>query len=289
MATNPHPAFVKVIPSERNDTLMGDCKKVSGLLNRLNVYLIINSQLPDHREKATQFRIVSAALISAGVSLTSILKLNSQLSMQVRDALVLSRVFYETLLNCAFICGDSGERANRAEAYAILRAYQSQRKYRKIGQTSALFENDRGLTKSDPRVAEAMKMFRKQNGKLEKTCFQESRDEIISKILSEVPHAGVFLSAIEGMMYDLSSELAHGSYFGFLESSGGGKLDDATVLEGHAELVGYTVLFSASSAAHAIQNLLGENLIAKEIIEIADCYLRELAAEENLPYPKGET
>jgi len=285
MEENATPAYLSSVSSARNDELMRDCERVSSLLNRLNFFMVVSSQSPEWNDRTSQIKVAAAAVISAGITLLSILKLNKKLSLQVRDALILSRVFYETSLNCCFTCADNGERAKRAESYAIVQAYQSQKKFRRIGSTTALFENDRGILKSDPRVAEAMKEFRKQNGKFEKNCFRENRDEMIAMITQEIPHAGIFLSAVEGMLFDISSELAHGSYFGFLESPIRGQCSNVEALEGDAELVGFTVLLSASSIAYAVARLLRDNDISNEIAEIADKYFRSLAQEEGLPSP----
>ena len=93
MEENATPAFVSSVLSARNDELMRDCERVSSLLNRLNLFMVVSSQSPELSDRVTQIKVATAAVISAGITLLSILKLNKKLSLQVRDALILSRVF----------------------------------------------------------------------------------------------------------------------------------------------------------------------------------------------------
>ena len=67
--------------------------------------------------RRNQYRVVSSQLTSAIGTLHAILLLKERLSLNVREAIALSRVYYETCLVATFTALDGGHRADQCRRH----------------------------------------------------------------------------------------------------------------------------------------------------------------------------
>jgi len=256
-----------------------ECEELSRLLNGLKLRLVAMHYAEQLRARDKQLMVVSAGLISSFVSLNSISALLRGPSMQVRDALILARTFYEGAVNVAFLLGDMGERSKRAEQYAILKTFQSQKVFRRLGMSSAVFINDRGLARADPIVEEALEAFKSPLGEAHKSGRRESRKEMLNVICEEMPLAGTYLLSVEQQVYELTSELTHGSFFGFMEVNSGGDFANGDGLAGNAELVRFAVILSSTAMATAVRSTFGSCEYCDRLELVGEEFIRGLAKE----------
>ena len=258
--------------------LAANCENFAQLLNGLRLRLIAEHYARKHQARDQQLKVVSAGLMSAFATLNSISTLLRGPSNQVRDALILARSYYEMGVNIAFLSGDLGERSKRAEQYAVMRAFQSQKVFRRLGMSSAVFDNDRGLTRSMPVVKEALDAFKSTGGSAQKTGYRESRSEMLETICDEIPIAGIFLVSVEQQIYELTSELAHGSFFGLLEVYSGGDFGNVEAWKENAELVHFAAVLSSAAMAIAVRSAFGSCECSDEIALAGEDFVRGLAA-----------
>lgn len=259
--------------------VVAQCEKLTQLLNRLESRLIAEHHARRHQTREQQLKVVSAGLISASATLNSISNLLRGPPNQVRDALILARSFYEIGVNIAFLSGDLGERSKRAEQYAVMKAFQSQKVFRRLGMSSAVFDNDRGLARSDPFVKEALDAIKGSGGNARKAGYRKSRSEMLETICEEIPIAGIFLVSVEQQIYELTSELAHGSFFGFLEVYSGGDFGSVEGLAVNAELVQFAAILSSAAMALAVRSAFGSCEFSDVIASTGDDFIRDLATK----------
>jgi hypothetical protein len=162
-----------------------------------------------------QLRIASAHILSAIASGKTISTLLNPLSICSKDALPLARTFYKCLLNASFILTDTGRLAERASKYTIYKLFKNQKRFYDFGTRKGLVTNDLGLTKDNPLVADAVSIFGTKADGGVRPCFTENRAEKIGAIRKVSPRAAILFDGIEEMSWDLASEIAHGSHFGF--------------------------------------------------------------------------
>jgi hypothetical protein len=256
-----------------------DCENLMQLLNGLRLRLIAEHHAGRHQTREQQLKVVSAGLISASTTLNSISTLLGRPVNHDRDALILARSFYEMGVNIAFLSGDLGERSYRAEQYAVMKVFQSQKVFRRLGMSSVVFDNDRGLARSDPFVKDALDAFKGSGGSAQKTGYQESRNEMLETICDEIPIAGIFLVSVEQQIYELTSELAHGSFFGFLEVYSGGDFGNVEVSEGNAELVHFAAVLSSAAMAIAVRSAFGRCEFSDEIASAGEDFVHDLVTK----------
>ncbi|WP_178390499.1 DUF5677 domain-containing protein [Rhodovulum sulfidophilum] len=260
-----------------SERVAADCENLAQLLNGLRLRLIAEHHARRHQSREQQLKVVSACLISAFTTLNSISSLLRGTSNQVRDALILARSFYEVGVNISFLSGDLGERSKRAEQYAVVRVFKSQKVFRRLGMSSVVFDNDRGLARSDPAVKEALDAFKSTGGNAHKAGYRESRSEMLETICNEIPIAGIFLVSVEQHIYELTSELAHGSFFGFLEVYSGGDFGNVEAWEKNAELVHFAAVLSSAAMAIAVRSTFGSCECSDEIVLAGEDFIRDLA------------
>lgn len=248
-------------------------------MNSLELRLIAEHHAGRHQTREQQLKVVCAGLISATATLNSISNLLRGPTNQVRDALILARSFYEMGVNIAFLSGDLGERSKRAEQYAVMKAFQSQKVFRRLGMSSAVFDSDRGLARSDPIVKEALDAFSGSGGSARKAGYRESRNEMLETICDETPIAGVFLVSVEQQIYELTSELAHGSFFGFLKVYSGGDFGNVDGIAGNAELVQFAAILSSAAMALAVRSAFGSCEYCDALASTGDVFIRDLASK----------
>ena len=98
-------------------------------------------------------------------------------------------------------------------------------------------------------------------------------------ICEEVPVAGIFLVSVEQQIYELTSELAHGSFFGFLEVYSGGDFGSVKGLEGNAELVQFAAILSSAAIALAVRSAFGSCEFSDLIASTGDDFIRDLVTK----------
>lgn len=110
---------------------------------------------------------------------------------------------------------------------------------------------------------------------------------MLKAIHEEIPIAGVCLISVEQQVYELTSELAHGSFFGFMEVYSGGDFRNVDGLAGNAELVRFAAILPSTAMATAVQSAFGSCEISEEIAAVGDGYVRGLATDLNEPFTIG--
>ena len=250
---------------EDHSVAVADLHKLAHLLNRANLSMILIGARKDNELRRNQFRVVSAHLLSALGTLHAILRLTEQLSLNVREAIALSRVYYERCLVAAFTALDEGQRAERATQYSIFKAFYSQTKVQKAGLHLLRVDRHPRISRRHPKVQEAIKAF---SGKRSDRCFDESRGDMIAEVTNRDGSAGLFFGGVEGMIFDLSSEIIHGSLYSY-EDFNGTFVQPASVsdhLMSHFE----SVLFSTCLSSAAVARVLAKTLAQFPELEAVD-------------------
>lgn len=236
---------------DEHSVAVSDLHNLAYSLNQANVSMILMGASLKEDLRKNQFRVVSAQLISAIGTLHAILRLTEKLSLNVREAIALSRVYYETCLVATFTALDSGDRAERAAHYSAYKAFHSQTKVQKAGLQLLKVDRHPRIPRKDAQVQAALEMF---SDKRTDRCFNESRADMIAEISENDAGAGLFFSGVEGMIFDLSSEIIHGSLYGYEDFNGifARPIDAADHLMSHFESVMFSVCFSSAALARVL-------------------------------------
>ncbi len=234
-------------------------KKANAILEELAAMLVRASLLNtlqagkavDERS-LIQYHVVGAHILSSINTLASILTLTKGVSVQVREAVALSRGFYETCLMGSFCALDDGTRASRSELYAIYKTFRRQTVYADLGPFSVKVSHSPRLDRKHPKVKEALEMFGGSSGV--RQCFTDSREDMISTITAVDRAAGSLFKGVEGMIFDLSSEIIHGSYYGWQTFHRGilSPQDDQNNLMSHYETVFFSICLSAAAFGRSL-------------------------------------
>lgn len=221
-------------------------------LNRASVLIVLKSMEIPKTRSTIQSRVVCSHILSAVNTLSSILRLTETLSLQVREAVALARAFYETCLVGSFCSIDGGDRANRAELYSIYKTFKTQTKHHELGSLHVRISRSPRLDRAHPKVKEALALF--DGTSRIRPCFVESRDDMIAAISAFSPHAGIMFRGAEGMIFELSSEIIHGSYHGFelFHSLQNRKVEAEQNMMAHYEAVFFTLCFSIAAFAKVL-------------------------------------
>ena len=232
-------------------------KELALKLNRASVLIILSAKTKTNPYELNQYRVVASHVLSATSTLSSIITLTEQLSLQVKEALALARIFYETCLVGCFCAIDEGERANRAELNSIYKTFRKQTQVKDIGSFTFKVSKSYRLDRKDPRVKEALDMFGGSSSSL-RPCFTESREEMTKLISCEDTQAGILFTGIEAMTFDVSSEIIHGSYHGFelFERIHNGIKSRRENIVEHYNTVFFTICLSISALAIIINGKL---------------------------------
>lgn len=162
-------------------------------------------------ERKIQHRVVGSHVLSALSSISSILPLTERLSVQVREAVLLSRGIYETLLAGAFCSIDNGASANRAILRSINKTVRSQNRHTIIGPIQIMVSRPSCIDRNHPKMVEAIKIFGGSSNI--RPCFPKTRAQMISAIADRDKPAGSLFSGVEAMIYDIGSEIIYGLYY----------------------------------------------------------------------------
>ncbi len=211
---------IETFDTKKNQDLAAFRNTNIWLLNRLNTGLMIASfEQPCPTE--SQKKIASGLVLSACATGDNISRLLQPLSMASKDSLPLARTFYESCLQAAYCLTDHGELSNKVRLYSVYKAFKTQTKFFKLGKEQGLIKHPIQFDRSHPVVQTAIEEFEPDGGKKPRRCFSESRQEMIAAISKVSPAAAILLEGVELMGWDISSEIAHGSYFGFELANGG--------------------------------------------------------------------
>ncbi|MEB8387789.1 hypothetical protein OO012_11150 [Rhodobacteraceae bacterium KMM 6894] len=215
--------------------------------HRANVTLILLGASEADQERKQLVRVASTHLLSAVNTLVSILSLTEKLSLKVKEAIALSRVFYETSLIAAFTCVGGPDRARRAELYSVYKMFRNQTQAHQAGGVLLRISRSPRLSRKDPLVVASLEMFGGSSGV--RPCFTESRAEMLEHITKFDSRAGLLFGGVEGMIHDVSSEIIHGSYHGYalFTSLHNGKREQAENLSAHHEMIFFTVSLSIAA------------------------------------------
>lgn len=201
-------------------------------------------------ERKKQHRVVGSHVLSAINSISSILTLTEKLSVQVREAVLLSRGVYETMLVGAFCSIDNGAHANRAILHSIYKTVRSQTQHAIFGPVQVKVSRTPRIDRNHPKIIEAMKLFGGSSHM--RPCFPQTRADMISAIAGKDETAGILFSGAEAMIYDLGSEIVHGSYYAWdtFNASHQGQLER---LQGHYRTAHYAVFLSTAALCRSIR------------------------------------
>jgi len=228
-------------------------KEISLKLHRANVALILMGATETDSEQKQLVRVASTHLLSGVNTLVSILSLTEKLSLKVKEAIALSRVFYETSLVAAFTCVGGPALARRAELYSVYKAFRNQTQVQQAGGFVFRISNGARLSRKDPQVVAALKEFGGSSGI--RPCFKERRSDMLEQVTAFDTRAGLLFGGVEGMIHDVSSEIIHGSHHGYalFSSLHNGKREMVENLSAHHEMV----LFAVSLSVAGLSRVLG--------------------------------
>lgn len=229
-------------------------------LNRASVLISLHGYKHSGDERQKQYRVVGSHVLSAINSISSILSLTEKLSVQVREAVLLSRGVYETLLVGAFCSIDNGAYAHRAMLHSIYKTVRSQTQHATLGPVQLKVSRTPRIDRKQPLVIEAMNLFGGSSNI--RPCFTETRAEMISAITDKDESAGILFAGVEAMIYDIASEIVHGSYYGWdaFNAPSEGQLER---LQGHYQTAHYAVFLSTAAFCRSIS----ANLIPSDFFE----------------------
>lgn len=130
------------------------------------------------------------------------------------------------------------------------------------------------MTKHNERVKDALRRMSSSNGNQKRRCFNQSRQEMIEVISKISPNAGILFEGTEQMIFEYASEIAHGSYFAFMEGFSGPTEGTLEKLEYNSELIFQTVILSAAAMGKAVACFIEDNQISDELWEKAESTLK---------------
>lgn len=232
---------------ERDHSSMND---LALKLGRASLLVSLYGFKHDLEKDKKQHHVVGSHILSAISSISSIISLTEKLSLQVREAVLLSRGVYETLLVGAFCSVDDGASANRAILHSIYKTVRSQTQHTAFGSMQVKVSRTQRIDRKDPSVVEAMKLFGGSSNI--RPCFPESRSEMISAIAVKDKSASLLFAGVEAMIYDLGSEIVHGSYYAFdaFKASPERQLE---TFQAHYQTAHYTVFLSTAAFCRSIR------------------------------------
>ncbi|MBL3610629.1 hypothetical protein [Rhodovulum sulfidophilum] len=224
-------------------------------LHRGNLALILSGTLEASEERKQMVRVASTHLLSGINTLVSILSLTEKLSLKVKEAIALSRVFYETALVAAFTCVGGPERARRAELYSVYKTFRNQTQAHQAGGFVLRVSRVARISRKDPQIVAALEMF--GGSSRIRPCFEENREEMTESVTSFDARAGLLFGGVEGMIHEVSSEIIHGSFHGYalFDSLHNGKSEMEDKLLAHHEMV----LFAVSLSIAALSRVIGRS------------------------------
>ncbi len=252
------------------------------MLNAMNVNFILLG-VQDQTSKAplphNQLRVASGHILSAIATGKTISALLDPLSICSKDALPLARTFYECLLNASFVLSDSAL-AVRATKYTIYKLFKNQNQFFNLGGQKGVVKSDFGLTKDNRLVAEALSVFGEKAGGGVRPCFTEGRSEKIAEIEKISIGAAILFQGVEHMSWDLASEIAHGSHFGFevtqSDLSGFGPFFGPEEIGASAT---YAMICSVDAYLRVLRSVVGDIGVMQELAEACILFFQEEAPE----------
>lgn len=264
---------------DEHSVAVGELHNLAYSLNQANVLMILKGASLKENLRKNQYRVVSAQLISSIGTLHAILRLTETLSLNVREAIALSRVYYETCLVAAFTALDNGCRAERAAHYSIYKAFHSQTKVQKAGLQLLKVDRSPRIPRNDAQVQAALQMF---SDKRSDRCFDENRAEMIAEIAKHDVSAGLFFSGVEGMIFDLSSEIIHGSLYGYEDFNGifVQPKHAADHFMSHFESVLFSVCLSSAAIARVLTGGMAPTPEMEGVEKLAFSALRQFIPDE---------
>jgi len=222
------------------------------MLHRANVSLILTASSEGDVEQKLLVRVVSTHLLSGINTLVSVLSLTDKLSLKVKEAIALSRVFYENCLVASFTSIGGPERARRAELYSVYRTFRNQTQAHNAGGLKVRVARKDRLSRKDPQVAAALAMFGGSSGI--RPCFGESRSDMLKALKEHDPKAGLLFGSVEAMIHDVSSEIIHGSFHGYalFDSLHNSQPETRENLSAHHEMVFFSITLSIAAFARIL-------------------------------------
>ena len=251
------------------------------ILNHLNVSLMLKFR-DDPRITKTQSRVFTGLILSACTTGANISRLIDPLSTTSKDCLPLARTFYETCLQAGLCLTDEGEISDRINYYTLYKSFKTQVKPYKLGTVTGKIVHPTRLTREHPDIKKALSIF-EPDGRSNRIrpCFTFSRSDMIEKISSFCPLAGILLSGSEQMNWDISSEIAHGSFFGFEVSGGNSPLSspDTHPIETFAQTATYVVMLCCDAVGRIIFKKFPELADARHLSEASILFYKNVAPE----------
>lgn len=168
-------------------------------------------------------KIVGPLLLFAKESLTSVTALYKKKCL--KDCFILSRHYIETIINIGFICATKETSLKKSRSYSIQRSFRDKNRELKINSKlhKIIYGNEEFLKKlgQNKIIKESLKEYTTNRGKEIKQWTKETikeKIEIIDKKYGD--YVSDLLTFAFFSIYKDSSEVIHGSYYGFLLISG---------------------------------------------------------------------
>ncbi len=242
------------------------------------------SDLVANREavRAIEPDVVEVVILMAqaiGVSIHSILRLTEERDMAIRDCFGIARSVHELALNAAFVVAKGVDEARRAKRHAEQRSYRDKHRTGKVGGYSFEIQAS-GLKQAAeiPGMTEALAEFAPR-----KNWPTESPSARVDAINMVSDAAGISFAGANIAVYQLASELLHGSYFGVVHFWSCSANLPAHTRERFAELwtEHFTTVFSATFfSTLAFLQIASEKFSIPDILN--QCHLHLRAADEQI-------
>ena len=168
-------------------------------------------------------KIIGPLLLFAKETLTSIAILYKKNCL--KDCFVLSRHYIETIINIGFICATKETSIKKSYSYSIQRSFRDKNRDLKINSKlhKIIYGNEEFLKKlgQNEIIKQSLEEYTTSHGKEITKWTKETikeKIEIIDKIYGD--YVSDLLTFAFFSIYKDSSEIIHGSYYGFLLFSG---------------------------------------------------------------------
>lgn len=243
----------------------------------LLIHRLVEKEYLDQEQEIIS-ETIKIMLQSIGISMHSVLKLTEEVDMAIKDCFGIARTISEMSINVAYIASSDVGVANRAQTHAFQRTYRDLKRSTKNNVVSIKVEASGIPDPGDINgLQAALNMFTTKKGKEIKAWSPKSLDEKIEHIGQFDKNAAQSLTVSKFTIYQYSSQLLHGSYYGvkyFWTSPNGKKLDDLGFeenwLNSHFMTVFTAVFFGASGVIETCINKFGIVDLKEVLTELFD-------------------
>lgn len=164
-------------------------------------------------------------ILGMGISCHSILKLTTEIGMQIRDCYGIARSVCEIGINISYIVAVGAEAAALANRHAKQKTYRDLKRGGQIGGVGFSLETSSDIPEPDdiPGMKQALDEFTNKRGKEKTSWTSVSLDDRIKVVDERFPTTSINFGGSMMSIYRHASEILHGTYFSMLHFWGGNR------------------------------------------------------------------